>query len=173
MKRILITLFVLSSLTLQAQNLKSQLLPSFEVKVGQGIEFYSHPYNDYRELPRTSVLVQTNYNIFMFAAGYDYILMMRSGSHESAVNVRGGIQMDLGRRFSWDTYISAEKIFHTAEPIPMLFGYGLSCSFRLGGIIHIFADLRAEYPLFQQRYTYYKTLSTCASVGIKLKFQYK
>lgn len=166
-KLLLLVCFLTLPFLLQAQNIRSTLKPSVEIRAGQGIEFYSQPYRSYCELPRTSVLLQADVNIFMFAVGYDYIALRGQG-HESAVNVRGGIQIDLGR-FSGDTYVSAEKIFQTQEPMPTLFGYGISGAFRLIGPLNIFADIRVQYPLFQRTYSYYQTISTCLSVGIKIK----
>ena len=167
MKKLILLIAILLPSAIHAQDLKKNIIPSFEIRVGQGMEFYSERYRNYTEMPRTSVLLQTNYKIFILGVGYDYIHL--HDGHQSAINVRGGLEMDLGR-FSGDTYISAEKIFQTPEPMPTLFGYGISESFRIIGNLNVFADIRAQYPLFQHTYGFNRIVSTCMYVGLKLKF---
>ena len=169
-KLILIASLLLLAINGNAQNLPNNSKFGISVNVSQGIEFYSEGYYNYNynELPRTAVRANLHYGILLFGIGYEYI-SLRQQENESAINLRAGVHLNFGR-FGTDMFISGEKIFDNEQNLPMLFGGGASATFRLVGPLHIVGEIRSQYPFFQTRYTYNKILSTCLSLGLRLKF---
>ena len=165
MKRIVLLLTLLLPLMMTAQ---TKRMTTFEVRAGQGIELYSKPYYAYSELPRTTIMAQANIGCFLIGAGYDYITV-NGAANESAVHLRTGVVFDFGK-FSADTFITGEKIFQKESDMPILFGYGVSAAYKIVGPLCVYGEVRAQCPLFQERYVFYKTISTCLSIGLKIKF---